>query len=113
MRLILMLRLWDGAFFDIAASFTDVHGLAWCLTSSFSNNHALVSMIQCVFIIGLDHLATFRTHHAVITYGYTGRRHGIMTDKMMRTVLIAAISTTVGILAITIRVSAATTAGTV
>ena len=70
-------------------------------------------MAQRVLVVGLDHLTALGTHHAVITQRQTGGGNDIMADKVMLTILIAAIPIAVRVLAVAVRIAAATAAGTV
>ena len=113
LRLILMLRLRDGALLDVTAPLTDVHGLARRLAGGLPDHYALIGVAQGILVVGLGHLAALGTHQAVIAQGHTGGGHGIMADKVMLTVLIAAIPITIRVLTVAVRVSAATAAGPV
>ena len=113
LRLILMLRLRDGALLDVTAPLTDVHGLARRLAGGLPDHYALIGVAQGILVVGLGHLAALGTHQAVIAQGHTGGGHGIMADKVMLTVLIAAIPITIRVLAVAIRVPTATAAGPV
>ena len=113
LRLILMLRLRDGALLDVTAPLTDVHGLARRLAGGLPDHYALVGVAQGILVVGLDHLAALGTHQAVIAQGHTAGGHSIMADKVMLTVLIAATPITIRVLAVAVRVPAATAAGAV
>ena len=113
LRLILMLRLRDGALLDVTTPLTDVHGLARRLAGGLPDHYALIGVAQGILVVGLDHLAALGTHQAVIAQGHTAGGHSIMADKVMLTVLIAATPITIRVLAVAVRVPAATAAGAV